>query len=245
MAYYLTIKEKNNYKTLNITSLEEFTRFSKFKNDSYSLDEIDIFTSKFDNEMILKRRLYEKGIITVEDIDKKIEIRMKLDGKLKIVHYGLVYRYMAKYLDIKYLEAKILALQNDKTFLNKLLNHYRSSHNQKSLREINALLNGYIGSDLSMHTSLSEFYKDEIFLENFKTGVVTLKYKSLHDLAMFVYNYINVKNELEEPIRLDRKNELEKLKNELLKYKESKTQIYVKKRTKKSRKEIDGQISFF
>ncbi len=245
MAYYLTIKEKNNYKMLDITSLEEFTRYSKFKNSSYSLDEIDIFTSKFDNEVALKTRLYEKGIISKNELMKKIEIRMKLNQKLKIVHYGLVYKEASKYLDIKYLEAKLLSLQNDKNFLNKLLNHYRSSHKQERLREINALLNGYHDSGINIYNSLSEFYKDEIFLENYKTKVVTLKYKSLHNLAMFVYNYINSKNELSDIIKLERKKTLEELKKELVKIKEPEQQIYVKTKKRKLKKEIDGQLSFF
>ena len=54
MAYYLTIKEKNNYKELNITTLSEFKRISKFKNSSYSLEEIDITIIRKFNAIIRK-----------------------------------------------------------------------------------------------------------------------------------------------------------------------------------------------
>lgn len=245
MAYYLTIKEKNNYKALDITSLEEFIRFSKFKNASYSLDEIDKLTSKFNNESEFKKRLFEKGIINREEITKKIEIRIKLSGKLKIVHYGLIYREEAKYLDIQYLKSKILSFQNDRGFLNKLLNYYRGSHEQESLRQIAALLSGYAGSDLNMYASLNQFINDEIFNKNYQTGEVTLKYKSLHDLAMFVCNYERNSGTQTLTEKDDRIKELEALKQELIKAKEVQEPIQVKKRTRKLRKEIDGQTSFF
>ena len=60
MAYYLTVKDKKNYKLLDIASLEEFKRLSKFKNNSYSLEEIDLFTSHFLSEIELKTKLSEK-----------------------------------------------------------------------------------------------------------------------------------------------------------------------------------------
>ena len=57
MAYYLTIKEKNNLKLLDVSNLDEFTRLSKYKGGVYSLEEIDLFTECFDDEIELKRRL--------------------------------------------------------------------------------------------------------------------------------------------------------------------------------------------
>ncbi len=72
MAYYLTIqKGKNEYKEINISSLNEFKRLSKYK-DSYSLEEIDMFTSMFVDEVNLKEILYDNGLICLEDISKEI-----------------------------------------------------------------------------------------------------------------------------------------------------------------------------
>ena len=53
MAYYIVIKDKDNYRKLDISNMKEFTRISKFKN-GYSLEELDLFTSKFNNEVELK-----------------------------------------------------------------------------------------------------------------------------------------------------------------------------------------------
>lgn len=245
MAYYLTIKEKNDYKLLDITSLEEFTKQSKFKNASYSLEEIDNFTSRFENELSLKRKLFDAGIITIEDITKDISIRIKINGKLEKVHYGLVYKHMLKYLNITYLRGKILELQNDTVFLNKLLDHYRNSHYQESLRQINALLHGYQGNDISIYSALSIFFQKEIFNENYSTGLTTIKYKSLHDLAMFIYNYTYKKEQsYTETEKLSRTEELTLLKDQV-----KKEEKYIKPKVKKKNKSknytLEGQLTFF
>lgn len=245
MAYYLTIKEKNNYKLLDITSLEEFTRFSNFKNNSYSLEEVDFFTSIFNNEIELKKHLYENGIISIDDIVKKIEIRIKLNGKLKKVKYDLIYKSTQKYLDVQYLRGQLLILQHDKDFLKKLLDYYRNSHKQEGLRQINALLNGYHGTDLNMFKALCQFLEDEIITVEHSTGEAKLKYKSLHDLAMFIYNYCNNKGNTEldnNKKELARVTALEELKKDIIK---PKTEVHVKKKIKKPRQELEGQTSFF
>lgn len=247
MAYYLTIKEKNEYKSLDITGLEEFRKLSRYKNASYSLEEIDNFTSQFESELSLKRKLFDCGIITIEDITKDINIRIKTSGKLEKVHYGLVYKHMIKYLDISYLRCKLLELQNDIVFLNKLLDHYRNSHHQESLRQINALLHGYNGNDINIYSALNMFFQREIFNQDFNTGLTTIKYKPLHDLAMFVYNYISKKgksNIEQETIKLGRMAELNTLK-QTLKNEKNYIPIKTKKKTRTKKYELEGQISFF
>ena len=243
MAYYLTVKEKQDYKLLDVTCMEEFRRISKFKNNSYSLEEINMFSSQFDNELSLKIKLFEQGIITLEDIVKDITIRLKLDGKLKKVPYGLAYKHMIKYFDIHYLRMKLLELQNDTIFLNKLLDYYRNNHNQEALRQINALLHGYRDTDLNIYSALNLFFSNEIFKIDRNTGLAEIKYKSLHDLAMFIYNYIDKKDKSNIELESRKIRRIEELKS----LKESLTpkEIIVKKRVKKQREEIDGQISFF
>ena len=99
MAYYLTIKDKNDYKLLDITNTIEFQRLSRFKGISYSLEEIDLFTSNFYNEIVLKRKLYEYGVISLDEITKDISIRRKSKNEYKKVMYGLVYHDMKAFLD--------------------------------------------------------------------------------------------------------------------------------------------------
>lgn len=243
MAYYLTIKEKNNYKELNISTLSEFKRISKFKGSSYSLEEIDLFTSKFNDEIDLKSKLYQKGIIKKEDLVRKIEVRMKSSGKLVKVQYDLVFKEQLKYLDIEYLRMKLLSFSNDNPFLNKLLNHYRNSYNQEALRQINALINGYKDNDIRMDSALNLFFKDEIFLTNYDTGVTKIKYKSLHDLAMFIYNYEKTKED-KQISKEEQKKALEQIKKDLIQIQKPKN-IEVKKKVRKKREELEGQTSLF
>lgn len=244
MAYYLTIKEKNNnYKLLDITPLEEFQRLTKFKNNSYSLEEIDKFTSKFDNEITLKAKLYNSGVITLEEIEKDIEIRTKKNGKLEKVMYGLVYNNMQKYLNDYYLRIKILELQNDINFIKKLLNHYRKTYKQENIAMIRSASLGLDNGEISIYDALSSFFKDEVYSIEGNTGELKIKYKSLHDLGMFVYNYLYKKDKSQndlDMVKLSRINELITLKETLIA-----KEIYIKPKVRTRRKEIDGQISFF
>lgn len=241
MAYYITINNKKN-RHLDITSLEEFQKLSKYKEGAYSLEEIDEFTSKFSNEIELKRKLFERGLISRDELNQKIEIRMKLNGKLEKVRHGLVYSNIKKYLDIQYLTSKLLILSNDKEFINKLLDHHRGNYKQEGLRQINAIVNGYNGPDLNMSKAIYQFVQDEIFKTDRETGLVTIKYKSLHDLAMFVYNYIQAK----EPIKPDdRIKELNNIKNELLSIQSHQHKITVKRKVKQPKIQLEGQLSFF
>lgn len=246
MAYYLTIKNKNDYKLLDITSVEKFKRLSKFKNNSYSLEEIDLFISKFSNEIELKTTLFEEEIISLEDITKEISIRRKNKDELIKVMYDLVYSSNSKFLNEEYLRNILLTLQNDKDFLNKLLNHYRSNYKQENLAKIRAILTGYRGNSINIYEALNSFFIEEIYDIDYNTGLTKLKYKSLHDLAMFIDNYLKQRGKSQTDIdlnTLNRKRELEEL-QKLLKTKENKKKPTPYVRTKK-KYNLDGQTSLF
>lgn len=241
MAYYLTVKEKQGFKLLDITRVEEFRRTSKFKNNSYSLEEIDAFSSQFQNEFELKRKLYEGSVITLDDITKTIEIRRKYDGELEKVTYDLIYRYNKKFLDIEYLKHLFLTLQNDEIFIRKLLSRYKNKKDtEEEFFAIRAILNGYVGIDLDIYNELNKFFNNTV--EDKKGNI---KYKSLHDLAVFIYNYLLSKTLGEINLSLMKqttKQELENLK-ESLTPKEIKVDLKVK--TKKKKYDLDGQTSLF
>ena len=151
MAYYIVIKDKDNYRKLDISNMKEFTRISKFKN-GYSLEELDLFTSKFNNEVELKRCLYENNIINYDDILSDISIRIKNKDKLDKVRYDFVYSDSFKYLDIMYLKSSINILSNDLVYLNKLLSYYRnSSCNNENISKIRWILLGNDGYELNLH----------------------------------------------------------------------------------------------
>lgn len=240
MAYYLTIKQKQNYKLLDVSNMKEFKRLSKFKGNAYSLEEIDIFTSFFQGEIALKKVLYENRIIDLDDISKEISIRRKNKDEMIKVMYDLVYSYNKKYTDDVYIRMKLLELQNDRVFLNKLLNHYRNNYKQDNLAQIRAALEGY--TDINLYESLNSFFIDEVYDIDRSTGQTKIKYKSLHDLGMFIYNYILLKCNHEDIMMLD---EVKVKEQENLKSLVEQTSIKMKKRVKKQREELEGQQSLF
>lgn len=254
MAYYLTVKRNNDYHNIDLSVLEEFTRMSKFKNGSYSLDEIDKCTSKFSDEVSFKKSLYENGLIELDDITRELSIRMKNKDKLEKVRYGLVYGNIKKYLDDIYLRGVFLVLRNDNDFLGKLVSNYRNSYsNTVKVAEIKNYLFDNCNFRIDIYRVLNEFFFNEVYREDRETGEALIKYKSLHDLAMFVHNYSFTK-EMREKGKTDllegivRSRELLELKKEMLmKCGICISQPKQKKLTKSDLNQIpvEGQISFF
>lgn len=226
MAYYIVIKNNKDYRKIDISSLKEFTRVSRFKNDCYSLEELDLFTSKFNDIIDLKKVLYENNLINNDEILSDISIRIKSSNKLVKVKYDMVYSNNVKFLDTMYLKSVICTLSNDKDYLNKLISYYRnSSCNNENIAKIRWILLGN-SDEIDLYNVINDFIIKEIFKTDYNTGEVALKYKSLHDLAMFTYNYINGKE--------DKKEELLILQSELIN----------KVKKKKRNKQIEGQMSF-
>lgn len=226
MAYYIVIKNNKDYRKIDISSLKEFTRVSRFKNDCYSLEELDLFTSKFNDIIDLKEVLYENNLINSDEILSDISIRIKSNNKLVKVKYDMVYSNSVKFLDTMYLKSVINTLSNSKDYLNKLIAYYRNSNcNNENIAKIRWILLGN-NDELDLYNTINDFIIKEIFKTDYKTGEVSIKYKSLHDLAMFTYNYINKKE--------DKKEELLILQSELIN----------KVKKKKRNKQIEGQMSF-
>ena len=227
MAYYLMSKKGKEYLPINISSLSDFERMSKFK-DGYSLEEIDKFTSKYNSDKELRLDLYSNGLLDIDDINRDISIRRKTKGIYQKVTYGLVYSDVIKYFNEDYLLYTILSKQKDIEFLRRLTSYYRNSYiNNDNISQIRDYVN-YQNMYINVYNVLRDFYMKEIYEFDKKTGEMKLKYKSLHDLAMFVYNYDNVV--VDEIIDI----------NEL---KEKENKSYVKKKIK-IKKEVEGQLSF-
>ena len=188
MAYYLTIANKGEYKKLNLLLLEGFIKTSKFKGEALSLDELDDLTSKYQDEYEFKKKLYQAGIISIDEITKELSIRRKQNNNLIKVKYGLIYQKESKYLDQLYLRSILISKQRDYTFLEKLSSYYRNSYNN-SINIANLSLIAKHHYDFENSKILSDFFQREIYKYNPSTDECKLNYKSLHDLAMFVYNY--------------------------------------------------------
>lgn len=232
MAYYIVIKNNKDYRKIDISNLKEFTRISRFKNDCYSLEELDLFTSKFIDELDLKMLLFENKLIDYNEILSDISIRIKTNNKLVKVKYDMVYSDSFKYLDTIYLKSVINTLSNSKDYLNKLIAYYRNSNcNNENIAKIRWILLGN-NDELDLYNTINDFIIKEIFRTDYKTGEVSIKYKSLHDLAMFTYNYINKKEVVSE----NKKENLLELQRKLLQNNNVKR--------KKKVKQIEGQMSF-
>jgi len=247
MAYYFTIKDKNGYKCINLSNHPFFERLSKYKGNKYSLEEIDIFTSNYANMLSLKEALLFDGILDEKEVTKELSVRIKSKNGLIKVMYEPVFKESSKYLGIDYLTYQMKILACDYDFLIKLLNHYRnSSVNNETLAGIREYTFG--NPEVNINELIDQFISREIY--NFKYDqeqkkyiVTSIKYKSLHDLAMFVYNYLNKPVLSKEEINEELKSFISYLKGEDIK----KEEITIPK-TKKVKKRIkgnnEGQTSF-
>lgn len=218
MAYYLML----NKKQINLNNVDTFKRSSNLKGNSYTLEEIDNFTSMYKDQTILKQELYKSSLISSKDLESKLYIARKNKGELEKVKYDPVFYLDKKYLDISYLTNLILSLNEDNDFLNKLITYYRNSYVNN---EIVSIIRYYlIAKDMHMidydiNELLRTFIQKEIYNYDYETGEVKVKYKSLHDLAMFTRNHITKQEEK----RQEQRN----------------------KKVLKKKKEVDGQISMF
>ena len=95
MAYYLTIANKGEYKKLNLLLLEGFIKTSKFKGEALSLDELDDLTSKYQDEYEFKKKLYQAGIISIDEITKELSIRRKQNNNLLKVIYQITKKFLS------------------------------------------------------------------------------------------------------------------------------------------------------
>lgn len=248
MAYYLTIKRKDDYQVLDISKLEEFTKNSRYKNGGFSLEEIDNCTMRFCNEYFFKEALYKKGLIALEDISRDITIRCKNKEELTKVRYGLAYQDSKNYFDVYGLKFILLSKQKDKDFLEKLLSYYRNSYiNNINISKIKYAINMHDNELLNV--VLGDFYMREVTKLDTKTGEVKKNYKPFHDLAMLIYNYDkNAMREKcgisKEETKLERELTFEYLKKSLS-GSLSVPEVSNESKKKTKTKVLEGQISIF
>lgn len=230
MAYYLVLKRRSGYEKLDISNLKDFKRLSRYKKDTYSLEEIDCFTGLFNNEMEFRRYLYQNNIINNDDFYCKLSLRYGHKGELEKVLYDFIYKGELKYLNTDYLRNKILILSENEKFIRKLVNHYRMSYSSSiTINIIANYLQGYQCNKDKINSYLNKFFEEEIFSTNRNTGEVSIKYRDLHDLATFVIHY-------------EKESELVGIRQLPI----CEQEVEVKKKVKRKEKEVvDGQLSFW
>lgn len=248
MAYYITVKKNKEYVPLNISDNSNFERLSKYNGNKYSLEEIDNFTSKFGDEIYLRKQLYYEGNLSMEDITRELTIRIKNGDSYKKVMYDPIFREAKSYLDPLFLLNKMWSLSDDYDFLLALMAHYQNSYvNNETIASIRAYTLG--NPELNINELLKDFLIREIYnrVYNRETNCYEekdIKYKSLHDLAAFIYHYQHKndpkmsKKEMEQEL-LSFVQELDTM----LKQKEEiKDKPIIKKRV---RRPLEGQTSMF
>lgn len=195
MAYYLMVKKNNDYRSIDISDHCFFERISKYSGDKYSLEELDNFTSNYANELSLREALFVDGLLDENDVFRDISIRYKKGDNYIKVKYNPVFTDSKWYLDVNFLIYKIKSLLGNAVFLNKLLYYYRKSFiNNSTVASIREFING--NPELNIEYLINEFVYREVYnleydVSNGTYHILSVKYKSLHDLAMFVYNFEN------------------------------------------------------
>lgn len=128
MAYYLTVeKKRGEYMPLDITNSKYFTRISNLKGNKANLNEIDLFTMMFNDNMELRKSLIDEGILSIGDSNKELSIRRIEKGKYIKVPYGNLYQRDIEYvMDPKKLIRRIndKLLNKDFRYVERLANNY-------------------------------------------------------------------------------------------------------------------------
>ena len=240
MAYYFMISNKEGYKSIDLNIHPCFNRISKFNGDKYSLEEIDNFTSSFANELALRESLWYNWLLNENEVFKQIFILYKDKGYFKRVKYNLVFQDASKYLNPVFLNYMLKSLFQDNCFVNRFLSYYGNSIVNSDI--VCAIREYTFGNpELDIYNLIDEFLNREIYNRkyNYKTmsyEYLSIKYKPLHDLAMFVYNYVEKPQMSKSEINVELKKFIDYFKNVW----ENKPQV-----VKSKKKGLEGQLSFF
>lgn len=133
MAYYFMLEnKKGSWEKLNIPNSKYFRKSSRYKQyGACSLEEIDYFTMMFDDEEELRMSLLKEGILTPDNINKPLSIRLPRRDTFKKVMYDFLYQKDLIYIaDPKRIIDKINDFnhQNNFHFLEKFATNYQDFH---------------------------------------------------------------------------------------------------------------------
>lgn len=181
-----------NRKEGRIIDLESITKLEKLEN-------LDNFTTAFNNESELKIYLFNQGLITNEELKENISIMYKYNGKIKKLN--IFYQDMKKYLDMVHLRFELKGLSSNLEFLEKLANFYSNGSTSFNKQGLNVSDIRHYLSDVRrnggetfystmLETAIEDLFKKAIIRTvNTQTGEVKEDYKGLRDLAYFIYKF--------------------------------------------------------
>lgn len=273
MAYYfMTEATKGKYIPIKVSNSKYFPypEQKDKKSFSYKLPEIDAFTMMFDNEIELRERLVEEGILPVALFEKPLAIRNLYNGEYNKVPYDFLYQKDIEYImEPNRLIEKIIKRFYDKDFLliKKIISRFSEDYKCKStLPEVRAHLEASIREetinkhfyDLDENNDLllPRLLKLIIFESyNTKSGKTVYKdkirYRNLHILIALINYNDNKEIKIETPIIEEtQKKETtnETFAPEVIKHNEQQQKReyeFAKKRTLSKKKyNLDGQTGF-
>lgn len=212
MAYSLSVEiKKSQYMNLPIDKLQDkglFYKLSTFKKPGLcSLEEIDLFTTQFHNELELRKVLLENGILPVNLSNKNITIRYKSEGEFKKVMYDLFYQKdIENIVEPKKIIESIYERfkKGEYDLILKLFIHFQKHRDCSSTAsEIIYYIEDTVRKNtINGHLFEKDENNDEIIVRGLKLLIYEyrqkfgkiyyqnkIKYRYLHDIIAFVNNY--------------------------------------------------------
>ena len=274
MAYYFMVEgKKGKHIPIEIGNSKYFQdKIRKYKKAfAYSLQEIDKFTMMFDNEIELRERLCEEGILPFHLFEKPISIRNLNKNEYNKVPYDFLYQKDIEYImEPERLIEKIMRsfYEGDLLLIKKITSRFSEEYRCKTtVSEVRQHIEYSIRENrLSRHFNELDENNDKllprllklIILENYdnKQGKVvykdTVNYRNLHILIALVNYHEETKNKQNEQkeIRIEKTKESSSVIE--IKKEEQTKNTQVKKRTLtlgisgrgKKKYNLDNQLKF-
>lgn len=218
MAYYLMAKDKQgSYKSLNIEKSSLFKSERKFKKPkAYTLQEIDRFTSEFEDELHLKQHLLSQRILPQDLASSPLSIKFIKQDRYDSIKYDVLYQDSIEYImETERLVELIMRryYANDFEFIKKLASRFSNFRECRSTApELVCLAdlsiqtgrkdNGFNELDANGDNMIARLIKLLILKYNeTPKGEIEYKdkynYRNLHLLISFVLDYYkNLEQEL-------------------------------------------------
>lgn len=254
--YHLAIQHKDkSFNIINFSNMESF----KFLDDK-KLPDIIKFTGYYEKEEHLKRVLLNAKLINESEYTDKLVTIYKNNGTDKKLMYGITYKDDLKFFDILHIKTYIKNRKFDTDFLEGLANHYRNNYGQDVntqvlFRFIRYVQNNEFQIDLDkdLINDVEKAIEDLVNREAYRytDGKAKINYRGLRDLAMYLAYHENKKlkkdsiieehkNEKEEFLT---REEIEKMINFDIEYKDELPKVNVKKKSKKRKKYDPNQMT--
>lgn len=249
--YHLAIQHKDkSFNIINFSNMESF----KFLDDKKLIDIIK-FTGYYEKEDHLKNTLLNAKLINESEYNNKLVTIYKNNGKNKKLMYGVTYKNDLKFFDVLYIKTYIKKRKFDTDFLEGLANHYRNNYGQDINTQVLFRFVRYVQKnefqidlDKDLIKDVEKSIEDLVDREAYRytNGKTKFNYRGLRDLAMYLAYHENKKSKNDEIIE-EHKNEkeefltreeIEKMVNFDIEYKDELPKVKVKKKRKK-RKKID------